>query len=110
MPRLIGVARAKHLILTGQRIDAAAAYQLGLVTAVSNDHMACARELADEVRQCAPISLTQAKRAVDEGQDLPLGAGLALERTCYDMTIPTADRLEGLRAFAEKRRPNYRGE
>jgi enoyl-CoA hydratase/carnithine racemase len=52
----------------------------------------------------------QAKRAVDEGYDLHLEAGLAWERACYEVTIPTKDRLEGLAAFAEKRPPRFQGE
>jgi enoyl-CoA hydratase/carnithine racemase len=110
LPRLIGVARAKELILTGMRIGADEALRLGVINRVADDHLAAARALADEVCQAAPISLTQAKRAVTEGFDLPMEAALLLERACYDVTIPTKDRLEGLRAFAEKRPPRYQGE
>ncbi len=110
LPRLIGMARAKELILTGMRIGAPDALRLGLVNRVSDDHMAAAHALAEEVCKGAPISLQQAKRAVNEGWDLHLDAGLRWERACYDVTIPTEDRLEGLRAFAERRPPVYRGE
>jgi enoyl-CoA hydratase/carnithine racemase len=110
LPRLIGMARAKELILTGTRIDAEHAARIGLVNRVADDHDAAARAMADEVCQGAPISLTQAKRAVNEGYDLDLEAGLRFERSCYEVTIPTQDRLEGLQAFAEKRKPVYRGE
>ena len=110
LPRLIGMARAKELILTGMRIGAPDALRLGLVNRVADDHMSAARALADEVCKGAPISLRQAKRAVNEGWDLHLDAGLRWERACYDVTIPTEDRLEGLRAFAERRPPVYRGE
>lgn len=110
LPRLIGVARAKELILTGTRITAEQALALGVVNRVADDHEAAAHALADEVCQAAPISVQQAKRAVNEGWDLPLEQGLALERECYEVTIPTQDRLEGLRAFAEKRPPQFRGE
>ncbi len=110
LPRLIGVARAKELVLTGQRIDAAEALRLGVVNRVAADHLDGAQALAAEVTQCAPISLTQAKRAVDLGWDLPFEAGLRWERACYDVTIPTADRLEALAAFAEKRAPDFKGE
>lgn len=110
LPRLIGMARAKELILTGMRVGAPDALRLGLVNRVADDHMSAARALADEVCKGAPISLRQAKRAVNEGWDLHLDAGLRWERACYDVTIPTEDRLEGLRAFAERRPPVYRGE
>ncbi len=110
LPRLIGVARAKELILTGIRIGAERALELGLVNRVADDHEAAALELAAEVCKGAPISLMQAKKAVNEALDLHLDAGLRWERACYDVTIPTKDRLEGLKAFAEKRPPNYTGE
>ena len=110
LPRLIGVARAKELILTGMRIDPARALELGLVNRVADDHHAAAEALAAEVVRCAPVSLTQAKRAIDQGFDLPIEAGLRWERACYAVTIPTQDRLEALRAFAEKREPVFTGE
>jgi enoyl-CoA hydratase/carnithine racemase len=110
LPRLIGVARAKELILTGTRISGDEALRLGVVNRVADDHEAEAMALASEVCKGAPISLTQAKRAIEGGWDLHMEAGLRWERACYDVTIPTQDRLEGLRAFAEKRPPVYRGE
>ncbi|MFN3197047.1 MAG: enoyl-CoA hydratase-related protein [Bradymonadia bacterium] len=110
LPRLIGVARAKSLILTGSRHSAEHMASLGVVNEVAEDHLAAAEALAAEVCKCAPISLTQAKQAIEGGWDLPMEAALAHERDCYDVTIPTEDRLEGLRAFAERRAPNYKGE
>ena len=110
LPRLIGVAKAKQLILPGTRIAAEDALKLGVVNAVAADHEAAALEMAAEVCKGAPISLTQAKRAIEGGWDLPMNEALVWERECYDVTIPTQDRLEGLRAFAEKRPPVYRGE
>jgi enoyl-CoA hydratase/carnithine racemase len=110
LPRLIGMARAKELMLTGGRIDAAEALRLGVVNRVGADHLEAAQALAAEVARCAPISLTQAKRAADGGWDLDLAAGIAHERACYDVTIPTRDRLEALAAFAERREPEFLGE
>lgn len=109
LPRLIGVARAKELILTGARHEAEYMATLGVVNQVAADHIAAADALAAEVCKCAPISLTQAKRAVDQGWDMPMSGALAHERACYNVTIPTEDRLEGLRAFAERRAPDYKG-
>jgi methylglutaconyl-CoA hydratase len=110
LPRLIGMARAKELILTGTRITAAEALALGVVNRVADDHEAAAHALADEVCLAAPISVREAKRAVNQGWDLPLEEALALERACYEVIIPTQDRLEGLKAFAEKRAPQFKGE
>ena len=58
----------------------------------------------------APISLREAKRAVDTGMDVNLENGLKIERDAYNVTLATEDRNEGLRAFAEKRKPNFRGQ
>lgn len=110
LPRMIGIAKAKELILTGMRVPADEAHRLGVLNRVADDHIAAARAFAEEVCKAAPISLTQAKRAVDKGWDLHMEAALTFERTCYDVTLPTQDRLEGLAAFAEKRAPNYKGE
>jgi enoyl-CoA hydratase/carnithine racemase len=110
LPRLIGMARAKQLILTGKRLGADEALRLGVVNEVADDHEAAALAWADEVSKCAPISLVQAKRSIHGGWDMPMEEGLAFERSCYDVTIPTSDRVEALTAFAEKRPPNFKGE
>jgi methylglutaconyl-CoA hydratase len=111
LPRLIGVARAKELVLLGRRIDAARAYEIGLVMQVSprsrlqQDADAVLAELAG----CAPRSVEMAKQAIDRGVEVGIDEGLRIERACYDVTLFTEDRNEGLRAFAEKRPPRYTG-
>jgi methylglutaconyl-CoA hydratase len=112
LARLIGVARAKELVMTGRRIDARRALEIGLVSRVvpASGLAAAADELAAELAGCAPLSLAMAKQAIDEGIGLPLDQGLALERRCYDVTLASEDRNEGLRAFAEKRPPRFTGE
>ncbi len=111
LPRLIGAARAKELILTGRRIDAATALSLGVVNKVSAPGQAVAEALAlcAEILESAPISVAMALRAIDAGLDRSLGQGLAAERAAYEVTLGTEDRLEGLHAFTEKRKPIYRG-
>jgi enoyl-CoA hydratase/carnithine racemase len=109
LPRLIGAARAKELILLGRRIDAARALEIGLVNAVTDDLPAAVDALARELEGCAPISVAKAKEAIDRGLDVDIDTGLSVERHCYDATLGTEDRLEGLRAFAEKRPPRYTG-
>ena len=111
LARLIGVARAKELVLTGRRIDAARALDIGLVGRVvpATELRGAAEELAGELAACAPLSVAMAKRAIDRGVDLPLDEALALERRCYDVTLFSEDRNEGLRAFAEKRPPRFTG-
>ncbi len=112
LPRVIGVARAKELILTARRVGAAEALATGLVTqAVPGPELQdAALALAQRVTRNAPISLRQAKRAVDRGLSLPLREALDLENALYQACIPTADRREALAAFAEKRAPVFTGE
>ena len=111
LPRLIGVAAAKELILLGRRIDAARALALGLVIAVVEPAALAATvdALLAEMAGCAPKSLAMAKAAIDRGYDVDLEAGLRIERACYDVTLVSEDRDEGLRAFAERRPPRFTG-
>jgi enoyl-CoA hydratase/carnithine racemase len=111
LARLIGAARAKELILLGRRIDAARAAEIGLVNAVAPAgglHAAVDAILA-ELAGAAPVSVSMAKQAIDRGIDVVLDEGLRIERQCYEVTLTTEDRNEGLRAFAEKRAPRFQG-
>ena len=111
LPRLVGIARAKELILTARRISAREALAIGLVNQVvpgENLQNTC-RELAQEIARNGPIAVQQAKFAVNKGFDAPLDVGLNLESNAYWHCIPTEDRQEGLRAFREKRKPQYHG-
>ena len=65
--------------------------------------------MADTICEASPIAIEQAKYAIDHGLDTDLHTGLAIESHAYWITIPTADRLEGLAAFREKRKPVYKG-
>ncbi len=111
LPRIIGKAKAKELIFTARRIDAAEALALGLANRVVplGALEAEARALADAIAKNGPVALRAAKRAIDRGLEMDLASGLVFESTCYEMTIPTEDRTEGLAAFREKRKPVYRG-
>jgi methylglutaconyl-CoA hydratase len=112
LPRVIGAARAKELILTARRMGSAEALAVGLVTQVvpGPELQEAALALAQRVTRHAPISLRQAKRAIDGGLSLPLPQALDLENALYQACIPTADRREALAAFAEKRAPIFKGE
>jgi enoyl-CoA hydratase/carnithine racemase len=111
LSRLCGVAAAKELALTGRRIDAVRALALGLVNAVVPAAALRAEALswAQEIALCAPLAVAQAKRAIDDGFGRPLAEGLAVERAAYEVVLGSADRDEGLAAFAEKRKPSWRG-
>jgi enoyl-CoA hydratase/carnithine racemase len=112
LARLVGVARAKDLVLTARRAGAAEALAMGLVAAIAPARRLLdeAIELAEGIARNAPVSLRQAKRAIDGGLHLPLDEALALETRMYEECLGTKDRLEALRAFAEKRPPVFTGE
>jgi enoyl-CoA hydratase len=112
LPRLIGRGKAKELIFTGRRVPAEEALAIGLVNQVCEpDHLleAC-QSMAAEICQTGPIAIEQAKYAINHGLETDLHTGLAIESNAYWVTIPTQDRLEGLAAFREKRKPVYKGE
>ncbi|GAB4516228.1 MAG: enoyl-CoA hydratase [Haliangiales bacterium] len=111
LPRLIGVARAKELILLGRRIDAARAHEIGLVMeVVARAQLTSAADaLVAELAGCAPRSVEMAKQAIDRGVEVGVDEGLRIERSCYQVTLFSEDRDEGLRAFADKRPPRYKG-
>lgn len=111
LPRIIGPSRAKEMIFTAERIDAKRAYEIGLAnqTVPAADLLTAARAMAERIAQNGPVALRMAKRAVDKGIQMDLANGMAFETTCYDVLIPTEDRIEGLTAFKEKRKPVYKG-
>jgi len=111
LARVAGVAVAKELVLTGRRIGAARAKELGVVGEVvpGAELGAAAARLAAELAGAGPLAVTQAKKAIDGGFDLPLPAALAHERDCYEVVLESEDRNEGLRAFVEKRPPHFTG-
>lgn len=113
LPRLVGKGRAKELIFTGRRVEAAEALAIGLVEFIVPPEQLLeeARALATRiVENTGPVAVTQAKFAINRGLEVDLESGLVLEAKAYEVTIPTADRQEALRAFAEKRKPIFKGE
>jgi enoyl-CoA hydratase/carnithine racemase len=112
LPRLIGKGRAMEMILTGRRVGTAEALAIGLVNRVvpAGDLMAAAMEMAGLILEAGPLAVQQAKRAIHQGSETGLSAGLLLETAAYETIIATRDRLEGLAAFRERRKPLYTGE
>ena len=110
LPRLIGASRAKELI-TGRKLSAADAQDYGLLTArvPSGTALRSALALAREILPRGPLAVRLAKEAVDRGCEVDMATGLAIEAACYAQVIPSADRLEGLAAFREKRAPVFTG-
>jgi enoyl-CoA hydratase/carnithine racemase len=111
LPRLVGRGKAKELIFTGRRVDAREALDIGLVNKVCEKEnlLAACYEMAAMICETGPIAIEQAKYAINFGMETDLQTGLALESNAYWVTIPTEDRLEGLAAFREKRKPVYTG-
>jgi methylglutaconyl-CoA hydratase len=111
LPRVVGVAKAKELIFTARRVDAREAHSLGLVNmVVPKDRLLdTGWEMAQRIAKNGPIAVAMAKEAINRGSEVDISTGLAIEARCYDVVVPTEDRLEGLAAFKEKREPRYKG-
>jgi enoyl-CoA hydratase/carnithine racemase len=111
LPRVVGVGRAKEMIFTARRVPAAEALAMGLANRVSapNESVAAATALAEEIAANAPVALAAAKASIDEAWDLPVDDALARERQHYERPLLSEDRLEGLKAFSEKRPPRWQG-
>jgi methylglutaconyl-CoA hydratase len=112
LPRLIGEARAKELILLGRKLGAAEALGFGLVNRVSPKDTAVLDDTLEWIRpisEGAPLAQRAALRAIDAASEVPLAHGQELERVFYDTCLRSEDRSEALKAFAEKRKPNFTG-
>jgi len=111
LPRAIGARRAKEIILSGKPFTAEDAHRWGMVNELCEPAELMARVLAVAAVICdnAPIAVRQAKKAIHFGQQADLTTGLAFEVQAYDRMISTEDRLEGVRAFNEKRKPKFTG-
>jgi enoyl-CoA hydratase len=111
LPRAIGERRAKELILSGQPFTAAEAERWGLVNRVlAPDKLLPATfDVAEKIAGNGPISVRQAKQAIHRGLQMSLADGLAFEIEAYNRLVPTEDRREGVRAFNERRKPDFTG-
>jgi len=112
LPRIVGLARAKDMIFRARRITAQEGLEYGLFLEVVEPDRLLGRalDIAREIAANGPVALAQAKYAVNKGLEVSLPMGLAIESNAYAVTIPTKDRVEGLTAFREKRKPVYTGE
>jgi enoyl-CoA hydratase len=111
LPRIVGQGRALWILLSGQLIDAAEAYRIGLVTEVvpaeSLDRRG--RDVAEHLAALAPQALRIVKQAVYDGGELDLAKGLAMEAELFGQCFATEDQKAGMRAFLEKRKAKYSG-
>jgi len=111
LPRLIGKAKAKELIMTGKMVTAQEAFELGLVNRVFPlaSLMEEAKKTAGQIAANGPIGVRLSKRVVNNGFDLDLAEACSLESFGFSVCFSTEDQKEGMRAFVEKRKPAYQG-
>ena len=111
LARVLGKQRAMELILTGRRISALEAEEMGLVNKVSKarEWLTDALELAAVIARRPPLAVRLAKQAVLAADEMTLAGGLAQERRLFELAMATEDRVEGMQAFLEKRKPEFRG-
>ena len=111
LPRVIGMGRAKHLILTGETIDAKQALEWGFVTAVTpaGQLQIRARELAKKILRQGPLAARLAKLALNASARVDMDSGLLIETLAQAICYGSDDKLEGTTAFLEKRKPKFSG-
>ena len=111
LPRLVGKGRALQLLLTGEIIDAAEAYRIGLVNRVlpAGELLPAARALLGGILEQGPVAVAHCIEAVDRGLDMGLDDAIALEASYFGALSATRDKAEGMRAFLEKRPAKFTG-
>ena len=111
LPRLVGASKAKELVFSAARLNAEAAFAIGLVNRVvpTADLVRQAREFADQIAAKPPLAVRFAKEAINQGLQTDTQTALAFELYAAAILFDTGDRKEGMRAFVEKRLPNFTG-
>jgi enoyl-CoA hydratase len=112
LPRVVGLGWAKHLVLTGETIDAKQALEIGLVTAImpAGQLQVRARELARKILRQGPLAARLAKLALNASSRVDLDSGLLIETLAQAICYDSADKVEGATAFLEKRKPKFTGQ
>jgi methylglutaconyl-CoA hydratase len=112
MTKLIGASRTKDLVYSARLLDAKEAHFLGIVNhlALDGDATTYSLKLAEAMAQNGPIAVRAAKAAINQSEILDVESALDFERASYERCLQSKDRNEGLLAFAEKRKPEYKGE
>jgi len=111
LPRTIGERRAKEVILTGRPFSAQEALAWGMVNRLCppGEVLGAVLETAQAIAANAPLSVRQAKKSITQGLQMDRASGMLFEIEAYYQLIPTEDRMEGIRAFNEKRKPVFKG-
>jgi len=112
LPRRIGAAMAKELMWTGRRITAAEAKEMRLISHVTpkGEALGKAKEIVAQMESSGPLAIMMIKQAVNRGNDMPVGLGFYQEADLSYLLTFSEDRQEGLKAFAEKRKPKFKGQ
>ena len=112
LPKVIGLGRAMHMIITGEMITAEKALQYGLVTIIvpPGELLSSAKEIAKTIMKKAPLAVMFAKEAVNTSFDASLNIGLNIESYLHALTCASQDKKEGVETFLNKRPPNFKGE
>jgi enoyl-CoA hydratase len=111
LARRVGIAWAKEIVLTGERIDAETAQRIGLVNRIlpHDELVERALEVGASIATKGPLAVARAKRVLQEGQDVDPRVANALEQTAFGLVFASRDRAEGMTAFVEKRDPEFEG-
>lgn len=111
LPRMIGLASAMHMLLTGAIVDACEAHRIGLVSHLvdQDDLMSEAQAIAERIAANAPLSVRAIKKLVEDGMDMPLNHAVKHEAFVFGILRDSHDRIEGRKAFQEKRKPAFEG-
>ena len=111
LPQVVGLGRAKELVMTGRMIDGEEAERIGLANRVAPaaELDTAVQALADELLACAPVAVGQAKRVLDASARPALGVTLELEEAAQELCVRSEDFAEGVRAMSERREPRFSG-
>jgi enoyl-CoA hydratase/carnithine racemase len=112
LAKLVGFSKAKEMIFTAERVNGETALSIGLINHVVNDFNELelkAIEICEKIVKNAPLAIENAKKAINEGFGNDIEKGLEIEKKYYAKIVKTEDRIEGLKAFTEKRPPQYKG-
>ncbi len=111
LPRIVGMGKAKELIMTGDFISADEAYRLGIVNQVvtAEELDAAVDKLVEKIASKGPFALYMAKTAINNGMQADLKTAISLEALCFGLVMGSEDKTEGMSAFLEKRKPQFKG-
>lgn len=109
LPKIVGVSKAKHMIFTGDVVDANHALEIGLVSEVCENVMASAEALAEKISEKAPLAVKYSKLAIDQGLQMDAALGSQIEAQMFGLCFATEDQKNGMKAFVEKTKIEFRG-